>query len=47
MKRSDSACEECGEEIVSANIEAWELTGALLCDECASAAFEQISEDIE
>ena len=40
-------CESCHEELCSPNIEAWELTGALVCDECAEAAFEAISEGIE
>lgn len=43
----DSECEHCGSDLISPNIEAWELTGALICDECAEAAFEAISEGIE
>lgn len=43
----EGLCEQCGEGIVSPNIEAWELTESLLCDECAEAAFEQMAEDIE
>lgn len=40
-------CQHCGDDLVAPNIEAWELTGSFICDACAEAAFEEISEDIE
>ena len=43
----EGLCEQCGEGVASPNIEAWELTEGLLCDECAESAFEQMAEDIE
>lgn len=33
-------CEICGEEEFSPNIEAWEISGKLVCDECAEEIFE-------
>lgn len=38
----DAACEECGEfmDAEDINVEAFEVTGRLLCPECAEAALE-------
>jgi formylmethanofuran dehydrogenase subunit E len=41
----EGLCEQCGEGVASPNIEAWELTGDMLCDECAESAFADIAED--
>lgn len=43
----EGLCERCDAGVASPNIEAWELTEMLLCNECAEAAFEQMAEDIE
>jgi hypothetical protein len=34
------ACERCGEDEFSPNIEAFEMSGELLCDNCAEEVFE-------
>jgi formylmethanofuran dehydrogenase subunit E len=34
-------CSSCGEDDFSPNIEAFELTGEILCDLCAEEAFEE------
>ncbi len=34
-------CERCNEEIGAPNIEAFEITGLLLCEDCAEWAFQQ------
>lgn len=31
----------CGDEVESVNIEAFELTGKILCESCAQEAFER------
>lgn len=36
-----ACCEVCGEEDISPNVEAFELSGEIVCDDCA----EQIIED--
>ena len=35
-----SACQECGEEDISPNIEAFEISGKYVCDMCAEEIFE-------
>ena len=35
-----NACEECGEEDFSPNIEAFEISGKCVCDDCADVIFE-------
>jgi hypothetical protein len=43
-----SACAECGatgDEFPSPNVEAFEVIGELICDECADAALERWAED--
>lgn len=43
-----SACAACGaqgDEFGSVNVEAFELTGELYCEECADDAIEQWEED--
>ena len=37
-------CAHCGEEIEEANVEAFELSGELVCDDCAEAIFEDNSQ---
>jgi len=42
-----SACAECGvsgEDFVSPNVEAFEMTGELYCDDCADEAIENASQ---
>jgi len=34
-------CERCGEADISPNIEAYELSGECVCDECAEHIFEE------
>ena len=34
-------CETCGEDDFSPNIEAFEISGQIVCDECAEEIFEQ------
>lgn len=36
----NAQCETCGEEEFSPNIEAFEIIGQILCDECAEEIFE-------
>lgn len=38
-------CGVCGEEFASPNIEAFELTGELYCDDCADAVFERLADE--
>jgi hypothetical protein len=44
MNDDSALCEFCGDEIADANVEAFELTGQLLCDECADGVFEDIGQ---
>lgn len=37
-------CGRCGEAIEEANVEAFELSGELVCDDCAEAIFEDNSQ---
>jgi hypothetical protein len=37
-------CQRCGEECEGANVEAFELSGELVCDDCAEAIFEDNSQ---
>ena len=42
-----SACAECGvsgEDFASPNVEAFEVTGELICDDCADAVLERAAE---
>ena len=36
-------CEDCGEEMKQVNLEAWELSGRVVCDDCADEIFESIA----
>lgn len=42
----DAVCEECGEfmDMTEINVEAFELTGQVLCPGCAEIAFEDNSQ---
>jgi hypothetical protein len=43
-----SSCVECGvsgDEFMSVNVEAYEVTGDLVCDDCAEAVLERWAED--
>jgi formylmethanofuran dehydrogenase subunit E len=40
-------CETCGEVEFSPNVEAFEETGQIMCDECAEALFEEIGYEFE
>lgn len=43
-----SSCEGCGvtgDEFMSVNVEAYEVTGDLYCDDCADGALEAWAED--
>lgn len=37
-------CERCGEEDISPNVEAFELSGETVCDDCAEEIFEDNSQ---
>jgi len=37
---SDGCCPRCGEEDCSPNMEAFEISGEVMCDECAEDVFE-------
>lgn len=40
-------CDECGadgDDFASPNVEAWEVTGELVCDDCAEAVLERHAE---
>ncbi len=39
-----AGCQTCGEEDFSPNIEAFEISGKILCDECAEEVFEENSQ---
>lgn len=39
-----AGCHTCGEEDISPNIEAFEISGQILCDECAAEVFEANSQ---
>jgi len=38
-------CERCGEEDISVNVEAFEMTGEVVCDDCADAYIERWEDD--
>lgn len=43
-----SSCVECGvsgDEFICVNVEAYEVTGDLVCDDCAEAVLERWAED--
>lgn len=40
----NAQCETCGEDDFSPNIEAWEISGKIVCDECAQEIFEANSQ---
>jgi len=43
-----SACAECGasgDDFASVNVEAYEMTGELICDDCADAVLERWEDD--
>ena len=44
LGNENAQCETCGEEEFSPNIEAWEISGKLVCDECAEEIFEENSQ---
>ena len=37
-------CERCREQIDDLNVEVWEETGEILCEECGEAALEEKAE---
>ena len=37
-------CQRCGEEDCSPNVEAFEMCGEAMCDECAEEVFEESSQ---
>ena len=39
-----SYCPQCGEPCDGANVEAYELSGEAVCDDCAEAIFEENSQ---
>lgn len=39
-----AGCEDCGEGDICPNIEAYELSGKIVCDECAEKVFEENSQ---
>lgn len=43
----NGACEDCGESMdgFDVNVEAFEITGLILCPGCADAAFERDEEE--
>lgn len=44
LKKSYPRCETCGEEEIDANVEAFELSGKCVCDDCADEIFEANSQ---
>lgn len=43
-----SSCSECGvsgDDFASPNVEAYEVTGELICDDCADTVLERLAED--
>lgn len=43
-----SSCHECGatgDDFPSANVEAFEVTGELICDDCADGVLERAAEE--
>lgn len=42
-----AGCDVTGDEFYSVNVEAFELTGELYCDDCSEAAIAQWAEDNE
>lgn len=38
-------CERCGEADITVNIEAFEISGEIVCDECADQIFEENQND--
>jgi ribosome-binding protein aMBF1 (putative translation factor) len=40
----DCLCEICGEECDTANIETYEISGKIVCDDCADEIFEENSQ---
>lgn len=43
-KAMNNCCSKCGEEEISPSVEAFEISGELLCDECAEEVFEENSQ---
>jgi hypothetical protein len=39
-----SGCERCGDDDISPNVEAFELSGEIVCDDCAEEIFEENSQ---
>ena len=39
--KEDDACERCGDTVDAVNVESWETTGQILCEDCAEVAFEE------
>jgi formylmethanofuran dehydrogenase subunit E len=44
MLPTQKGCHTCGEENISPNIEAFEISGKIVCDECADEIFEDNSQ---
>ena len=44
VDQSINACEDCGESDISPNVEAYEISGKIVCDECAEQIFEDNSQ---
>lgn len=44
---TEGRCECCGEsvELADLNVEAFEVTGEILCPLCAESAFEELADD--
>lgn len=44
MSELPQGCQDCGEHDFSPNIEAFEISGRIVCDECAEEIFQQNSQ---
>lgn len=44
MNPNHNCCERCGDDDFSPNIEAFEISNEVLCDDCAEEIFEQSSQ---
>lgn len=44
MSEGDGGCEECGGDVEEVNVEAFEISGKILCADCAGELFETEAE---
>lgn len=44
-KEAEGSCQRCRAEVESVNVEAFELTGQILCEDCADEVFLEADDD--